>query len=228
MKAAGFSLVELMVTLLLSSLISLACVEWFVSLSRLYRNQSLLIEANEVGRFTLTYLTKSLAKAGAGLDSSQPKLIFNGSDIGVRYASTLLNVGVIRNCLGNKSKGAVIEDLIGVEQYALGGKELKCRSAGRADWLTEGIEGLEFQVAVDQGAFIGSTFITGQFDGIPDAYLDVNAFQADTMKVLAVRIFVSAYRPGSVSKLSPKYWALEETGERIQANFATLVLLPNS
>ncbi|MFC3152186.1 hypothetical protein ACFOEK_14205 [Litoribrevibacter euphylliae] len=228
MKYMGFSLVEMMVVLLLATLLSLSCSEWFLSISRLYKAQQLLIESQEVGRFSLAYLNKSLAKAGAGLDTSEAVLKFQESGVSVQYQADLPTLGVSLNCLGNRAKGNVVEDTFLVDDYDYGGKELKCMSSGRGDWLTEGIEYIQYEVAVDQGSYINERFILGEFDGIPDAYVSEDEFDEAVMRPVALRVFLATYRPTKLNPQHLKYWKQEASSEQIKTDFTTLVLLPNT
>ncbi|GLQ33676.1 prepilin-type N-terminal cleavage/methylation domain-containing protein [Litoribrevibacter albus] len=228
MKRSGFSLIEIMIVLLLSSLLSLACVEWFVSIARFYRSQALQIENQEVGHFSLTYLSKYFVRAGAGLNQSEPSVQFSDGSVFIRYNQVLPDIGVLKNCLGNSSRSSVIEDAFVVQDYIYGGNELKCISSGRGDWLTEGIEHLDYQVAVDQGAFEEGRFLLGQYDGVPDAYVSAGEFDANSMKALAIRVSVMTYRPDQVNKVHVDYWKMESRDNAITEKFTTLVILPNS
>lgn len=228
MKSSGFSLVEIIIVLLLASVLSLASCEWFLSIMRLYRAQQLLIENQEVGRFSLSYLNKSFSRAGAGLEKSEASLAFIEQGVMIRYRAELPFVGVSRNCLGNRSKSLFIEDRFVVANYEYGGKELKCLSSGRGDWLTEGIQDIQYEVVVDQGAFEGNVFIKGKYDGIPDAYVTQEQFDERTMKPMALRLFLSSYRPTKLTSHHLNYWAQEASDDQIQTDFTSLVLLPNS
>ena len=222
----GFSLVELLIVLSLTSFLAVSSSIWFISIAKLVRAQQLQIESNEVGRFITSYLTKSFARAGLGLIDESP-LEFEGDVIKVRYQSRLSVVGDVRNCLGNKSKTSVIEDHFLIEEYGYGGLELKCISGGLGDWLTEGVYGLSFQVAVDRGRFVDDQFQLGVFDGIPDGYVESQNFVPQSMRAVALKVNLSTYRPLELSTFNVGYWDEEPSRGSVAHDFTTLVLLPN-
>jgi len=223
----GFSLVELMVVVSLASLLTVASSQWFISVISVLRTQHLLIESHEVGRFALSYFSKALARGGAGLGDADQPIQFDGNGLKIRYRAQLPFIGTVRNCLGNKSNVEIIEDFFLIDEYDLGGFELKCISSGLGDWLTEGVYRLEFQVAVDRGSFVGETFIFDRFDGIPDAYLPSDQFVSGKMRPVALRVKLVTYRPMDVSQANPNYWAKGVSGEILSHTFNSLIILPN-
>lgn len=60
----GFSLVELMVSLVLGSIVVLAAVQLFSTNQRTFQLQQAVSEVQETGRFTLEYLARDLRKVG--------------------------------------------------------------------------------------------------------------------------------------------------------------------
>ena len=223
----GFSLVELLIVLSLTSFLAVSSSIWFVSIAKLVRAQQLQIESNEVGRFISSYFAKSFARAGAGLPNGEPALEVERDVIKVRYLSRLSVISDVRNCLGNKAKTNIIEDHFLIEEYGFGGLELKCISGGLGDWLTEGVYDMSFQVAVDQGGFFDNQFIYGQYDGIPDGYVDSDHFTSESMRPLAIKVNLSTYRPLGISIFNPKYWNDGPSQGAVAHDFKTLVLLPN-
>jgi hypothetical protein len=223
----GTSLVELMVTTLFSSILALGSVEWYLAVSKSYKTQAVAVESNEVGQFVLSYLSKAISRAGAGLASSEHPIEFDGENLLIRYRASLVGIGEVKNCLANSSDDAVILDRFSIEEYSEGGSELKCSSSGRVDWLTEGVSRIQYRVAVDQGRFEGSVFISGEYDGIPDAYLSQDMFEPATMKPVALEVIVSVYRPMDGHASTVSYWTDSSSSRQVSRQFSSVFLLPN-
>lgn len=222
----GFSLVEMMLATLLSVSLSVAATEWFISILSLTRSQQISIESNEIGRFVLRYMEINIEKAGAGT-GDQPAISFSGDDLIVRYQSELPLIGEVRNCLGNKISHSLVVDRLSVEAYELGGKELKCSSGRLVDWITEGIDDISYEVAVDQGSFLGTVFESGRLDGVPDQYVSASEFNPELMNPVALRVVVTAYKPIESNPFKSNYWQRSSPEDFMSRKFTTLVVLPN-
>lgn len=193
-RQSGFSLVELMVTLLLGSLISIAAVQLFATNQRTFLLQQGLTDVQEQGRFALEYIARDMRRMGhriTGLPDTPGIVLAAGanylaSDEGgdAAIANDRLtfsfhgDIGVL-DCEGDAVAGAATTV---VNMYWVQDSELRCRGSNDAGTtglvIASGVDSFQVLYGVDPNA-----------DGIPFAsrYEPASALAADD-QIVAVRI----------------------------------------
>ena len=230
-KGLGFTLTELLISLLIASSVSLAGVHWFQMTTSTVMAQSAFMDGNEAGRFSIRYLSDQIQRAGLGVDGAIDieRQTFTEA-INMRYSSLSPNGQELFNCLGNRASSAVVQDEITVQIYEAGGLELRCSSGQSADWISENIHSMKFLLGVDQGRFINDRFIHGEFDRKVDAYITGDELNVEHMIVLAVKVFIKTYRPSELSMFSRVFWSqkIQRSESNVSREFQTTIFLPNS
>ncbi len=80
-KTAGFSLVELLITLVVLTLIMGTTVMFFQTQSRSFARGNESIDILQNARFSVTHVERILRTLGAGVTGQQPMLVYGGNDV---------------------------------------------------------------------------------------------------------------------------------------------------
>lgn len=196
MRQGGFTLIELMVTLLIASVLLLAISINYIASQRSYTLLEGLSELQENARFSMDVLSRSIRIAGYKQDPAAETIkVFpadatfpvagqvivggnnggaNGSDtITVRYEGNA--AGTTTNCLG----GAVAAGVIAVDTFSVDAtKELECSTGGAPMPLADGVENMQILYGVDTN-----------FDKVADVYKNAAGVTAsEWVSVVSVRI----------------------------------------
>ncbi len=167
----GLSIVELMVTLVLSLFIVLITTGFYVNNKSTYRYIDSSEEVQENGRYAIHFLRETIANAGfpkvdlsiiafstVPTNDSGPN---NSDQISVSYQAT-------QNCLGANIAGPI------TSTFAIVGTNLSCNGTA----LIAGVENLQLEYGVDNDG-----------DEIPNTYQTADAV-TDFNQVVAVRLAV--------------------------------------
>jgi prepilin-type N-terminal cleavage/methylation domain-containing protein len=230
-KFKGFTLTELLISLLIASSMSLAGIQWFQMTTETVVAQRAFMDGNEAGRFTVRYLSDQIQQAGLGVKNGIGVSKQSDSDVLiVQYSAISPDGRELLNCLGNGTNTSDFSDEFRIETYDEGGRELKCSSENSADWISENIKSMRFILGVDQGRFINNEFIYGEFDRKIDAYIASDDFSSERMNVLAVKVIISTYRPSELSMFSRVFWSQKVQGSEsdVSREFQTTIFLPNT
>ena len=179
------SIVELMVTLVLSLFIVLITTTFYVNNKSTYRFIDNSSDVQESGRYAIHFLRETIANAGfpkvdLGVNAfvtlhandSGPN---NTDQISVTYQST-------QTCLGAASGGATTESTFAINAN----NELACNGTP----LISGVENLQIEYGVDTNG-----------DNVPNSYQNADLV-ADWNQVIAVRLAILITSQGQVRDLA--------------------------
>jgi type IV pilus assembly protein PilW len=240
----GFSLVELMVAITISSFIVLLVGQVFFANKTVYRSQSAQAEVQEKGRFLMRWIAGQLRQAGyvdtSRLSNSMPtNFVVSGTDfptagmilnetasytIGYRYYGNGDNQ--IIDCNGSPNASAVLN----TSKIALtASNTMSCTSsssqAGAAQQVMTNVSQFVMKYGVDNAI--------GTADRIPDSYLPA-ASVADWTRVFSVQ--VCALVESETRYVAPSNYSISDCGGnaytpgsgRIGRVFRTTVYLRNN
>ena len=166
----GLSIVELMVTLVLSLFIMLVTTGFYVNNKTTYRFIDSSSEVQENGRYAIHFLRETIANAGfPKIDTTIPAFPTNPSEGGGTNSDGIsVSYQATQDCLGATIAGTI------TSAFTVVGGDLQCNGTA----LIQGVDNLQIDYGVDTDA-----------DGIPNTY-QVATSVADFDDVVAVRLAI--------------------------------------
>ncbi len=177
---AGVSLVELMVTLVLSLFIVLVTTGFYINNKTTYRFINSSTDVQENGRYAIHFLRETIANAGFPLQAGMQPFSLTVGNIPIDGASDRISVQYqsITDCVGAAAP-LVTGVPTAISTFTVNGTDLECNGTP----LIPGVENLQIEYGVD---------LTG--DGIPNSYQTATQVQGagNWGAVVAVRLALLA------------------------------------
>jgi prepilin-type N-terminal cleavage/methylation domain-containing protein len=199
----GFTLIELMITLAITSFMILASVTFMVSARKSNNVQFSLSELNSSGRFGIDQLTRDLRMAGYrdkdwtlgpvdnALSVVEGDSASGGDTLSVSYEAR-------RNC--NYALPAIPDPVSGVgivtNVYQVVGGELQCNG----QTITDGVEEIQIYFGEDTNA-----------DGVPNRWVTPSTAGLNIKQVVAVRLHLLARTNGNNVATSASTYRFDNT-----------------
>ena len=179
-KQSGFTIIELMVSMLIGLLLIAGILSVFVNSKRSYNTRDSLSLMEENGRVAILRLQRGIAPAGYPLYDDLVPVLFTGTTIaGVDVSSNGADGVSDRVTVAFRPTGINTSDCLGSEEvqdgfivnsyYVTANNTLNCDggASGLSQPLAEGVESLQAMFGVDEKA-----------DGFADHYLNADQVEA--------------------------------------------------
>lgn len=134
----GFTLIELMVTMVVVSIIMAAIYSVYAALTRSYTTQNAAADVQQAVRATIDFMAEDIMMAGL----TNPEEDYGGIDVGISVAgSTRISFNADRNMDGDTDAGDAFENIT----YALAGDQLQITDNTGTESLIDNVVNLQFR-----------------------------------------------------------------------------------
>jgi prepilin-type N-terminal cleavage/methylation domain-containing protein len=137
-RSRGFTLIELMVTMVVVSIIMAAIYSVYAALTRSYTTQNAAADVQQAVRATIDFMAEDIMMAGL----TNPEEDYGGIDVGISVAgSTRIAFNADRNMDGDTDAADDFENIT----YALAGDQLQITDNTGTESLIDNVVNLQFR-----------------------------------------------------------------------------------